>query len=118
MKEKSVVSIWIGTFDSEEKFIDFIREQYDEEGDLFPSAFMEAFGIDEIKPDFQEVLFLENISREDISQASYAESFIDKIEESVIHGNCIILLYDFCYTGKIQTSSGLNFIGVFEYSGT
>ena len=112
---KSVVSIWIGNFESEEKFTDFIQEQYDEEGDLQTSSFMEVFEIDDIDHDFQEVLFHKNLSKDDIAQASYAESFIDRINDNSLTGNCVLLLYDFNYKGKVQTSNGFHFIGTFEY---
>ena len=115
---ENIVSIWIGDFESEEKFITFTQEQYDEEGDCRPSLFMEAFEIDDLDHDFQEILFQENLSKNDIEQASYAESFIDKINDNSLKGNCIILLYDFNYKGKVQTNNGLHFLGTFKYEKT
>ena len=115
MEKNDVVSIWFGNFETEEEFEEFISEKYDEEGDVL-STFMTSFGIDFIDTDFQEVLFQEVITIDDLSQFSYAESFIDKINKDILQlSNCVIFLYDFNYSGKIKSSNNLNFIGSYKY---
>jgi hypothetical protein len=114
MAKDNVVSVWIGNFNSEKDFFEYIRQGYDENGDVVPSNFMNTFGIDNVNVDFQEVLFQESLSEEELQQASYAESFVNKIGE--ISGNCMILLYDYDYPGAIREGDGLLFTGVFNYN--
>jgi hypothetical protein len=110
------VSIWIGRFETEYKFNNFMEEQYNDDGDVF-SVFIETFKIDYINSDFQEVLFQEQLSKNDLLQASYADSFIDKIDSEQIRlNNCIVLIYDFDYSGEVKSANGLNFVGTFEYN--
>ncbi|WP_157844509.1 immunity 22 family protein [Chryseobacterium sp. Leaf394] len=45
MEKENIVSIWVGSFENEEKFHYYIKEIYDEEGDS-SSKFMEDFNID------------------------------------------------------------------------
>jgi len=111
MKKDKVVSIWFGNLKSERELFEFVQEKYDDDGVFIPSPFMEAFGTGKYDPDFQEVLF-----EEDLLEASYAETFIDKIDN--ISGNSVILLYDFCYTGQVREASNFRFIGTFNYAKT
>ena len=115
MTEDNVVSIWLGKLETEEIFKDFISEKYDEDGDM-SSAFMTSFCIDYIDTDFQEVFFQEVITIDDLSQASYAKSFIDQIDEDMLRScNCAILAYDHNYSGEIKSSGNLSFIGSYQY---
>jgi len=116
MKKDNVVSIWFGNLKSERELFEFVKEKYDDDGVFIPSPFMETFGTGKYDPDFQEVLFEEDLSKEDLSEMSYAETFIDKIDN--ISGNSVILLYDFCYTGKVSEASNFRFIGTFDYEKT
>jgi len=115
MTENNVVSIWLGNFESDEKFQEFISEEYDDEGDTL-SDFTTSFCIDYIDEDFQETLFQDVITIDDLSQFSYAESFIDKINKDILQqSNCVIFLYNYHYSGKIKSSNNLNFIGTYKY---
>ena len=115
MIEGNVVSIWCGSFETKEEFQAAISEKYDENGSV-SSAFMTSFNIDYFDTDFQETLFQEVITIDDLSQASYAESFIDKIKEDVLQrNNCVIFLYNYSYLGKIKNSNGLSFVGTYRY---
>lgn len=113
MEKENVVSIWVGNFQSEEEFNVFLQEEFDEEGDSLPSVFMKVFEIDYIDIDFQEAVFQENLSKDVLLQASYADTFADKVDN--LSGNSIILLYDFCYTGKVRETKEIRFLGTFEY---
>ena len=115
MTKDNVVSIWFGNFETEEKFQEFIAEEYDDEGDVL-SAFTTSFCIDYIDEDFQETLFQKVITIDDLSQFSYAESFIDKINEDILRqSNCVIFVYDYNYSGTIKSNNNLNFIGAYKY---
>jgi hypothetical protein len=54
------VSIWTGHFSDNEKFKEYIRERYTDEGDM-DSIFMNSYTIDFIDNQFQEVLFLKRM---------------------------------------------------------
>ena len=116
MKKDNVVSIWLGHLKSERELFEFVREKYDEDGVFIPSPFMETFGTGKYDTDFQEVMFEDDLSKEDLLEASYAETFIDKID--TIPGNSVILLYDFCYTGQVHEAANFRFIGTFYYAKT
>jgi hypothetical protein len=114
MRKDNAVSVWVGHFDSEKEFSNYIRSKYDEDGDEIPSDFMKAFEIYDLNPDFQEVLFQENLSGEDLRQASYAETFVDRLGD--LSGNCAVLLYDYDYAGIVREANKLRFLGTFNYT--
>ena len=114
MNKENRVSIWFGSFKTEEQFDDFLRETYDEEGDVY-SQFMDAFKIDHIDSDYQETLYDREINYSKLEPASYSESFLDKISVKFSDYNCVVLIYDFDYSGGIKEVSGLKFCGVFDY---
>ena len=115
MNEENKVSIWFGKFDTQEQFYDFIKETYDDEGDMH-SSFMQSFGIDFIDNQFQETLFDNGINKSKLKPASYSESFIDRITIDFSNYNCIILLYNFVYDGLIKKANSMDFYGVLNYS--
>ena len=45
MSKNNKISIWFGNFETEQQFNEFMKETYDDEGDMH-SEFMKAFGID------------------------------------------------------------------------
>jgi hypothetical protein len=115
MKKLNKVSIFTGKFDSEKDFIEIVKEIFDKDGNS-SSIFMKNFEINFINPDLQESAFLgKELTKNDLIEASYAETFLDKIDKKVLIGNSIIILYDFAYSGKIKNKDGLNFIGVYDY---
>lgn len=96
MEETNKVSVWLGSFDSEEQFNEYIEEQFDEEGDI-TSVFMKDFKIDFIDNQFQEVLFSDELKKEDLEPASYSESFLNNIAADFSKYNSVILLYNYSY---------------------
>lgn len=116
MRKENLVSIWVGNFNSEDDFDEYIGENYDEDGDMVPSIFMNDFEMGHIDHDFQESEFFDKkLTKDDIVDFSYAETFIDKINEANLMGNAIILLYDFEYSGEVQTKNNVNYIGAYDY---
>ena len=114
MEEKNKVSIWLGNFDNEDLFDDFMEEKFDEEGDV-SSLFMESFEIDFIDNQFQEVLYDKNLEKEVLIPVSYSDFFLNKVDVDFSKYNCVVLLYNFRYTGGITKASSLDFIGVYDY---
>jgi len=115
MKKQNKISIWIGNFDSEDDFYEFIEEKYDEDGKS-SSAFREEFKTGYIDHDFQESFFVdEELTKEDFMETSYGESFVDKLDDALLTGNGVIMLYDFEYSGEIKAKNNVNFIGAYDY---
>ena len=116
MEKQGKVAIWVGNFDSEEKFMDLMRENYTEDGDL-NSLFMEAFTIDYIDSQFQEILFIENNTDvlNLITPLSYAETFKTNLASSVLQGNSIVALFNFEYDKSVIETDALSFVGNYDY---
>lgn len=116
MEQIGKVSIWIGKVNSDKELLSFTLEKYNEDGDM-SSLFMESFGIDYYDEQKKEVLFETSSNKERIfNQFSYAENFIDKIEDKRwIDFNGFILLYDYQYKGKIEKENNFYFIGSYDY---
>jgi hypothetical protein len=115
MEKINKVSIWIGNFKSENDFNKYIEEKFDKKGNS-SSVFMEEFKIKYINHDLQESAFIgTKLTKEDLTGASYAETFLDKLDGKLLTGNSIIMLYDFEYNEKIKVKNNTTFIGVFDY---
>lgn len=117
MITENIISIWSGNFKSEKEFYNHLEEIFDKEGDS-SSKFMEDFKIDFIDNQFQEaVYFNELISLDSLKDASYSESFLNKLSNSDFENkNAIIIIYDFKYSGIIKKTEHLIFLGDFIYS--
>jgi hypothetical protein len=117
MEKQNKVSLWLGKFLSEEVFHDFLKEEYDEEGDAI-SKFMSAFQIDYIDPGFQEVYFYGNeVTKEKIFEDfSYIDSFLAQIpDQNWEKYNSIILLYNFEYEYIPLENYHIKFLGTFTF---
>lgn len=110
------VSIWFGKFKTESEFDDFIKKNYDEDGNSIPSSFMKVFEIDRYDEDFQEAFYDNAMDESSFEELSYAETFSDKIKIDFSACNCVILLYDFNYKGPIKKTANLFFYGALDYS--
>jgi len=49
-------------------------------------------------------------------ETSYGESFVDKLDDALLTGNGVIMLYDFEYSGEIKAKNNVNFIGAYDYT--
>ncbi|EDP96809.1 immunity 22 family protein [Kordia algicida OT-1] len=117
MENPQKVTLFLGKFSSQKRLNSFLEEHYDEDAEV-SSEFMEAFQIEYIDHDFQEVDFYTNkTSKEAIfKDFSYVESFIKEIPELDWKAyNSIILLYNFKYPGTIKETKNVKFIATFEY---
>lgn len=114
MSAENIVSIWFGNYETEEQFNEFIKETYDDEGNMH-SGFMDAFGIDFIDNQFQETLYDKCLSLSNLEPASYSESFLDKIKVDFSKYNCVVLLYGFDYKGAVDKTENLDFFGKLSY---
>lgn len=123
MEKQGSVSIWLGNLKGEEDLDEYVALKYDEDGDSLPSLFFRDFHINhyETDEDFFEVEWLEE-SNKNISKLlegiSYEEIIIPKVKQySELNKtyNCIILIYNFAYSGEVHSSGKFDFIGCTNY---
>lgn len=117
MENPQKVTLFIGKFSSQKTLNSFLKEHYNEDDEV-SSKFMEAFQIEYIDHDFQEVDFYTNKTTKEaiFKDFSYATSFITEIPKRNWKAyNSIILLYNFEYLGTIKEIENLKFIATFEY---
>lgn len=116
------VSLWVGSSESDEKLLDYISIDYeeDEDGDD-DSQFMKDFGIDYVDEDDIERIFLDKETDSIkclLSGCSYEDKVISEFEKIFVVGkdfNCGILVYDMDYDGNITFTENkycrLEFVG-------
>ena len=114
------VSFWLGKFSSNEDLDNFVKDEYDEEGDV-SSAFMKETEIEFCDSYKREVLFYsDRISKDALLDFSYADTFIDQVsldEQDLRLYNAIILVYDSEYDNDNNSNSDiLKFMGSLDYS--
>lgn len=114
MEKQNKVSVWIGKFTDKASFENYVRESYNDDGEMV-SNFMKDFEIDFYDEDLSESCFVEHDDLSQINDFSYAVSFMKHVLDNVTHQNSFKLLYDFDYVGENKDSSKLKFIGSFDY---
>ncbi|MCM1313781.1 MAG: immunity 22 family protein [Prevotella sp.] len=116
------VSLWAGCFESDEKLLDYISIDYDEDEDGDDdSQFIKDFGIDYVDEDCIERIFLDNETdsiKYLLSGCSYEDKVIPEFEKIFVAGkkfNCVILVYEMNYDGNINFTENkycrLEFVG-------
>lgn len=119
------VSLWLGTFNNEETFREFMEIKYTDDGDSIPSEFIKQFKIDYYDIDFSEIDYMEEKSDElQVLLDGFSNDYeiIPKFNEKYNAStyNSIVLLYDFEYDCTVESyKSGenkLDFIACVEYS--
>ena len=127
MKVKGIVSLWLGCIDSDDALDELMEVKYNKDGDSFPSKFAEIFFISRYDDDYREADFYEkpkNSLEKVLEGFSYYKIITPKFKEfkiiqEVKDYNCVILLYDFEYDGKVkkskQKSLYLEYIGSTKY---
>ena len=119
--KEEVVAIWLGYFNSQEEFDDFIAEDYDlekeDEDDYGVSRFMKKFGLEWIDHDFMECSFQENTTSyaKLLNEHSYLSKCANKPSTVETKYNCAVLIYDCEYNGEIiSCEENNNFLEFFD----
>ena len=126
MKKEGYVSLWIGNSHAIEPLRDYIRVNYNEDGDSVPSNFAIDYLAPRFDPDFTEVLFHKDKSnsiRVLLNGCSYGETVIPAFEKIcyklVDSYNSVLLIYNYDYSGDVKEclreSICLKFIGTVKY---
>ncbi|MDE5834765.1 MAG: immunity 22 family protein [Ruminococcus sp.] len=114
--------MWVGCSESDEKLLDYISIDYEEDEDRDEdSQFMKDFGIDYVDEDDIERIFLDRETDSIkclLSGCSYEDKVIPEFEKIFVDGkdfNCGILVYDIDYDGNITFTENkycrLEFVG-------
>jgi len=115
------VSLWVGCSESDEKLLDYVSVNYDDDGDYEDSQFMKDFCIDDLNEDFTERIFHEEKTdslKKLLAGCSYEDKVIPEFEKIFVSGekfNSGILVYDMNYDGNIAVAENkycrLEFVG-------
>ncbi|MBS6599846.1 MAG: immunity 22 family protein [Clostridium sp.] len=125
MQKEGRVSLWLGNFNNEKTFREFMEIKYTDDGDSIPSKLKKQFKIDYYDIDFSEIDYMEERSNDlEVLLKGFSNDYeiIPKLNEKYNGGiyNSIVLLYDFEYDSNEENykhnNNTLDFIGCVEYS--
>ncbi|GAA0124049.1 immunity 22 family protein [Clostridium faecium] len=125
MQKEGKVSLWLGNFNNEKTFREFMEIKYTDDGESIPSKFKKQFKIDYYDIDFSEIDYMEEKSNDlEVLLEGFSNDYeiIPKLNEKYNGGiyNSIVLLYDFEYDFNEENYKGdnntLDFIGCVEYN--
>ena len=125
MQKEGKVSLWLGNFNNEKTFREFMEIKYTDDGDSIPSKFKKQFKIDYYDIYFSEIDYIEEKSNDlEVLLEGFSNDYeiIPKLKENYDGNmyNSIVLLYDFEYdSNKINYKNEnniLDFIGCVDYS--
>ncbi|MGM9928884.1 MAG: immunity 22 family protein [Bacillus sp. (in: firmicutes)] len=120
MEQEGYVSLWVGKFESDKDFQNYLFISYTEDGDSVASEFEKHFQIDYYDEDFMEAEYfdgeikdiqtlLEGCSYDDVVIPNFIKRQGENLTESV---NSVILLYNFQYS-----TNGQNDLNNVQYVG-
>lgn len=122
MIKENRVSLWLGVYENADDYMNYIRVSYDDDGNQIPSRFQESFAIEEYDFDAIESDWISERCS-DVESLLSGVSCDDEIiptfqkileNKDIQKYNCIILLYNFEYTGTIYVDEKLEYIGCTE----
>jgi hypothetical protein len=125
MQKEGKVSLWLGIFNDEETFREFMEIKYTDDGDSIPSKFKNQFKIDYYDIDFSEIDYMEEkLNDLQVLLEGFSNDYeiILKLNEKYNGGmyNSIVLLYGLEYDSNGEKykdgDNELEFIGCVEYS--
>lgn len=109
------VSVWLGAFKSEKDFKEYVKEYYNEDGEMV-SSFMKDFGIPFYDNQFFEAEFISNASLRDlITPLSYSDFFANYFINISGNFNSVIAIYNFEYSNDVIEKDNVKFIHSFPY---
>ncbi len=119
MVKENRVSLWLGFYENVDDFKNYIKVSYDEDGNYIPSEFQERFSIKKYDLDAMESDWItERCSDVESLLAGFSGDYeiipqFHKMLEykNIQNYNCIVLLYNFEYTGTGCVDEKLEYIG-------
>lgn len=125
MQKEGKVSLWLGNFNDEKTFREFMDIKYTDDGNSIPSKFKKQFKIDYYDIDFSEIDYMKEKSNDlEVLLEGFSNDYeiIPKLNEKYSESiyNSIVLLYDFEYDCNGENykygDNKLDFIGCVSYS--
>ena len=110
-KGQERVSLWTGTFASEEELEKYTAMVYT--SDEAQSVFMSDFDITYYDEDFAEAIY--DPEQSPIRNLSYVESFLGDISGIPSDHNSVIAVYNLDYPGTIRQRGSVTFLGSFSF---
>lgn len=112
-------SLWLGYFEEEERFREYFKVSYDEDGKYIPSEFQKSFEIKKydlyaVETDWlsQNCIDVMSLLQGFSGDEEIIPQFEKMIEASNVEKyNSIVLLYNFQYEADIISDGRMNFIG-------
>jgi len=125
-EREGMLSVWVGSFDSEQDLLAYVEWTYDEDGEAMCPFAIDA-GLGWFDHDFQEANYIRSPltpPHDALAGHSYLESFQDAVAAALEQQdrqtwNSLFLLYDCVYDpGQARPSAAcrFRFVGVFRYS--
>ena len=125
MEKEGRVSLWLGSFNNQDDFTEFMDIKYNLDGDSTPSEFEKVFNIEYYDEDFSEIYHTENETsslKNLLDGCSYDYQLIDSFNKNYKDSvyNAVVLLYDFEYgMNEViyqEQNNVLTFIGCVDYN--
>jgi len=112
MIKDGLVSLWLGTINSEDTFKKMMKSSYTKDGDFIPSKFDDLYNIERYNTSTREISFTQNpvVSLDELLEDfSYDTTLIKEfskhnLTKMILEYNAVVLLYDFEYTQKNQNN--------------
>lgn len=119
MIKENKASLWLGYFENEDDFRNYMKVSYDEDGNYIPSKFQENYGIRKYDLDTSEIDW---ISDKCIDVESLLAGFSNDFEivpqfkkmlecKNVEKYNSIVVLYNFEYINCNRKNENFEYIG-------
>jgi len=119
MIAENKVSLWLGCFENEQVFREYICESYDKDGNYVLSDFQKDFSI--MRYDFDSVesdWFSHSFTDTESLLSGFSGDFViipqfsKMLQDTQIERfNSILLLYNYEYTGDLRFGGNLEYIG-------
>ena len=77
MQQSGSVSVWVGSFDDEEQFFEYVEKDYSD--DEATSAFISQAGVEEYDEDFAEGIFFDPQELGQLDDISYFSTFRERV---------------------------------------
>lgn len=115
MEKQNIVSIWLGKFNSKEEWREYLKEIYNESGDI-SSQFMNDFNISFYDNQFFESEFIINPTMQNLIEPLSYSDFFKKNFLNIENGiNVVIAIYNFEFSKNILNKNNVKFIDSFSY---
>lgn len=114
MENTGVVSVWVGKFDDEDQFFNYVEKSYDDDG--ANSGFITETDVEDYDEDFAEGAWFDPGNPEALAEVSYMESFSELLLPDLTGRpeNAAYFIFDVA-TEPGPDEAQLKLLGVYPY---